>query len=186
MLFKVSKIKYYITFSVALIHKDSKSTAFESFKHFSRSLFNCTDISVCLPLSKYGAAIGVNSMFIFNMPSLGLEDFGTCTSHETCAKTLIFSGGIINFSLRSISYLVLPRETQQQPQSWPNFMSIWRNSSNARLSTRYKRHIELKMQCITSQIHILSILTGIYLRIVFRSWKLWFFLLLTCLNFNIT
>lgn len=79
---------YICTFSFTLIHNDSKSTALESLIHFSSNLFNCIDNSEGRPASKWGAPNGFNSKFIFNKPSLGLDDFGCCTSHDTCARTL--------------------------------------------------------------------------------------------------
>lgn len=114
------------------MHKDSKSSAFESFKHFSSSLFNCTDKSDCRPASKCGAAKGFNSMFKFKTPSLGLEDFGCWISHETWAKTL---NSVLVFSVvlkyDFFTYLVLPKDTWQEPQSFPKFILTGLNSSNA-------------------------------------------------------
>ena len=76
------------TFSFVLIHNDSRSTALESFTHFSNNLFSLTDNSDCLPGSKCGAANGFNSIFIFKIPSLGLDDFGCWISQDVWAKTL--------------------------------------------------------------------------------------------------
>lgn len=80
--------KWRLTFSYNFIHSDSKSTALESFKHFSKSLFKCTDNSEGLPDSNCGAAIGLSSTFILTNPSFGLDDFGCWISHDTWANTL--------------------------------------------------------------------------------------------------
>ena len=46
-----------------------------------------TTSSLRRPPSKWGAAIGDNSILMTMMPSLGRESFGTVTSHDTCTIT---------------------------------------------------------------------------------------------------
>lgn len=76
------------TFLSATIQRDSKSTHFESLKHFSNCLLISTAASDCLPLSKCCAASGVNSTFMCIIPSFGRDNFGCCISHDTCATAL--------------------------------------------------------------------------------------------------
>lgn len=77
-----------VTFLSATIQRDSRSTHFESLKHFSSCLLINMAASDCLPLSKCCAANGVSSTFMRIIPSLARDVFGCCISHDTCATTL--------------------------------------------------------------------------------------------------
>lgn len=77
-----------VTFLSATIQRDSRSTHFESLKHFSICLLISMAASDCLPPSKCCAANGASSTFMRIMPSLGRDAFGCCISHDTCAIAL--------------------------------------------------------------------------------------------------
>ena len=82
------------------------------------------------PTSNAGEAIGPSSVVIVKIPSKGRSGYGFVTSADTRAITLELTVSGVMWFMECATHLVFPSLTSAIPNSSPNVISTFRNSSS--------------------------------------------------------